>query len=258
MVTIAYGPEPTQQLDLLVPDGDGPSPVVVLVHGGFWMARYDRTLMAPLADDLAQRGYAAVNVEYRRGSIPGGGWPGTLQDVAHAFDHLASVAEEHDLDLRRLVAIGHSAGGQLAMWAAARRGLPGGAPGAHPLVTPRAVVSVAGLLDLHAAAVDGVGGGAARRFLGGGPDAVPERYALASPVARLPLGVHAVLIHGDHDEMVPPSQSRRFADAALAAGDQVELVVLPGVGHFAVLDRSSPTWQAVTDRLAGLTRRAAP
>jgi acetyl esterase/lipase len=205
----AYGPGADRFGELWRPAGDGPWPVVVLLHGGFWRAQRTLELMRPLAADLAGRGFAAWNLEYRRVGQPGGGWPGTCEDVAAGLDHLARLAGREPLDLDRLIVAGHSAGGHLALWSATRPGLPAGAPGAGPLVAPRLVVSLAGVCDLHAGAAGGIGEGAVAEFLGATPDQAPERYRLASPLARLPLGVAQLLIHGDADPRVPVEQSRR-------------------------------------------------
>lgn len=242
---VAYGPDPEQVANLHLPaDDGGPWPTVVLVHGGFWRQRWDRTSTTPLARDLAARGIAAWNLEYRRR-----GWPTTLLDVAAGVDALAG---QDEVDVDHVVVVGHSAGGQLALWAAARAGLPAGAPGAGPRVRPRAGVSLAGVLDLVAAADESLGDGACRAFLGGGPGEVPERYALASPAARLPLGVPQLLVHGPADEIVPPRQSREYAAAARAAGDEVELVEPTGAGHFEVVEPGDAAWLEVVERLPAL------
>jgi acetyl esterase/lipase len=248
--TDRYGPDPAQTADLLVPAGPGPHPVVVLVHGGFWRARYGRDLMTPLAADLEAAGWASWNVEYRRLGQAGGGWPGTFADVAAAVDHLAGLAGPHALDLARVVTVGHSAGGHLALWLACRPGLPAGAPGAGPVVRVAAAVAQAGVVDLVAGC--DLSAGAAVDLLGGRPDEVPDRYALASPCARVPLGVPQLLVHGLDDDTVPVELSRRHAAAARAAGDDVELVELPAVGHMDVIDPAGPAWAAVRARLAAL------
>jgi acetyl esterase/lipase len=247
-----YGPHPAQVADLHVPAGSGPFPVVVLVHGGFWRVPWDRMLMRPLARDLVRRGYAAWNIEYRRVGEPGGGWPGTFADVAAAVDALDEAARGHALDLTRVVSVGHSAGGHLALWLAARAGLPAGGPGAGPRISPRAAVSQAGIADLRAAAEDGLGDGAAAELLGCHYPQCPDRYGLASPLSRLPLRVPQLLVHGDADDRVPVEQSRRYAEAARAAGDEVELVEFAGVGHFEPIDVTHRSWTAVRDRLPAL------
>lgn len=241
---LAYGDDPSQVGDLHLPAGGGTVPVVVVVHGGYWRAQYGLELGTPLAADLANRGVAAWNVEYRRVG-DGGGWPATLADVAAAVDALAgpvAAAAPGRLDLADVRAVGHSAGGHLATWAASRHRLPAGAPGADPAVRLTRVVSQAGVLDLVAADRDGLGGGATAALLGGSAAAVPERYALASPVALLPSGVPVTCVHGDADSTVPLGQSRAYVDAARAAGDACELVVVPGADHFAVIDPATPAW----------------
>ena len=214
-VTIPYAPGPHRFGELTLPAGP-PRGVVVVVHGGFWRHAYDLSLGRPLAADLAAAGLAAWNVEYRRVG-GGGGWPATFDDVAAAVDALAGPVHEAaggGLPLDRVVALGHSAGGQLAAWLAARPGLPPDAPGAHPRVTLRGAVSQAGVLDLVDAAERGLGQGAVVDLLGGPPDAVPDRYALASPIARVPIGVPVLGVHGTADDRVPVRQTERFAAAS--------------------------------------------
>ena len=238
---VRYGEHPDQVANLHLPAAEGgPWPCVVLLHGGFWRERWDRTLMTPLARDLAARGIAAWNVEYRRVGQEGGGWPGTLDDVSAATD---ALAEQEEVDRRRVAAVGHSAGGQLALWLAARR---------DPRVWLRAVAALAGVCDLAAAARDGRGDGAVQAFLGGDPAEVPARYAAASPASLLPLGVPQLLVHGAADDVVPPAQSRDYAARARTAGDRVQLVELPGADHFDVIDPAHRAWQEVARRLPAL------
>lgn len=243
---IAYGDHPDQVGNLHLPLGEGPWPTVVLVHGGFWKWGWDRTLMTPLAHDLARRGIAAWNIDYRRVGQPGGGWPGTLEDAAAAADALVGLGE---VDLDRVVTLGHSAGGHLAVWLAGRHRLPQGVPGDEPRVRPCAAVAQAGVLDLVRGASDGLGNGACAALLGGVPDEVPERYANASPAALIPLGVPVLLVHGGRDEIVPPSQSRDYADGARLAGDTVELAEFPEADHFDVVEPDHGAWTAATDWL---------
>jgi acetyl esterase/lipase len=225
-----------------------PWPVAVLIHGGFWRARYDLRLEDRLVEDLAGRGWAVWNVEYRRlGRRSQGGWPATFEDVADGIDQLGKL--DAPLDLARVVAIGHSAGGHLALWAAARRGLPAGAPGAEPAVRPAGAVAQAGVADLREAARLGLSRGAALSLLGGPPGKLPRRYDLASPLERLPLGVPQLLVHGDADDAVPIELSRRYAARAAEGGDRCELVELPGCGHFEHLDPTTPAWGVVTEWL---------
>jgi acetyl esterase/lipase len=231
--------------------------VAVVIHGGFWRARYGRKLMHPVCRDLAARGWAAWNLEYRRlGRLSGGGWPATFEDVAAGVDHLAELdarataASGGRLDLSRVVAVGHSAGGQLAAWAAARSGLPGGTPGAAPRVAVTAVVSQAGVVDLRLAWELRLSRGVVGQLLGGDPDRRPERYALASPAERLPLGVPVLLTHGGRDDIVPPAISERFLDAAREAGDACELRLAPAEDHFGHIDPGNALWTAVVEWLA--------
>jgi acetyl esterase/lipase len=254
-----YGSHPSQFGELTLPTEDAPvRGLVVVVHGGFWRQAYGLELGRPLAADLARAGLAAWNIEYRRvppddgGSPDDGGFPGTFDDVAAAVDLLAGPVQDAVggvLPLERVVAVGHSAGGHLATWLATRPGLPAGAPGAAPAVRLRGVVSQAGVLDLVDAAEHGVGGDATERLLGGPPSAVPDRYALASPIARLPIGVPVVCVHGTADVNVPIRQSERFVAAAGAGAD---LVRLPGVDHMTLVDPSSDAWRVCRESLARL------
>jgi len=238
---IAYGDHPDEVANLHLPAGDeGPWPCVVLLHGGFWRTGWDRTLMTPLAIDLARRGIAAWNVEYRRVGQAGGGWPGTFEDVAASIDHLAGVT---DIDAGRVVTCGHSAGGQLALWLAARHRLPAGAPGGAPRLRPSAAVSLAGVCDLERGWSDDLGRGAVAGLLGTPRDA-PERYGVASPAALAPLGVPQLLVHGTADNVVPMAQSRDYA----ALDPDAELVALDGADHFDVVDVSHEAWAVVVRR----------
>jgi acetyl esterase/lipase len=235
-----YGTARCQFGELFAPAGDGPWPVAVVLHGGFWKAQYGRKLMRPLCSDLAGRGWAAFNVEYRRiGRLSGGGFPRTLEDVAAAVDHLAELPPHGGaaLDLARVVAIGHSAGGQLASWLATRE---------QARVRVSGVVSQAGVLDLRLGSQLDLSRGAVQRFVGGRPATMPERYRAASPAERLPLGVPLLLTHGGRDEIVPPLMTERFAAAARAAGDRVDVVIEPGEDHFGHLEPGNPLWRAVT------------
>ena len=225
--------------------------MAVLLHGGFWRAQYDLQIMDRLVPDLAGRGWAVWNLEFRRVGFPSrGGWPATFEDVAAGIDHLGRL--EEPLDLSRVVAIGHSAGGHLACWAAARGGLPPEAPGAEPETPLAGAVAQAGVVDLRAAAELGLSDGAAESLLGGSPAEWPERYNLASPFERLPLGVPQLLVHGDADDIVPIAISRRYAEQAAMEGDDCRLVELNGVGHFEHLDPRTKAWRAVSEWLQAI------
>ncbi len=257
---VAYGPHPSQFGELTLPTPDGPvRGVVVVLHGGFWRQAFGLELGGPLAADLGAAGLAVWNIEYRRVG-GGGGWTATFDDVAAAVDLLAGPVQRLEgdrLPLDRVIAIGHSAGGHLATWLAARSTFPDAGRWAAPAVRLQGVISQAGVLDLHDASAHGVGRGAVEDLLGGRPEIVPDRYELASPVARVPIGVPVVCVHGTADGNVPIRQSERFVAAARAAGDDAELVTLPGVDHFAVIDPSAAAWRVCREGaerlLAGLS-----
>jgi acetyl esterase/lipase len=256
--TLRYGDGPDQVIDLRLPGADGPRPLVVVVHGGFWRAEWDRAHAGPQSDALAAAGYVVATAEYRRVGQPGGGWPGTFDDVAALTDgvrRLVVSAVGARVDTRRTVLVGHSAGGHLAAWAAARHRLAAGASWhrADPVAT--GVVSLAGVLDLPEAARLGLGAGATEAMLGGTPDEHPGRYASASPAALVPTGVRLRLVHGADDDQVPVGISRGYLERARAAGDDVTLRTLAGTGHFELIDPGSAAWPAV---LAAVRDAAGP
>ncbi len=252
---LRYGPDPSQYSVLHMPSGTAPSlPVVVVVHGGYWRAAYGLELGTPLAVDLTNSGVAALNVEYRRTGGTGG-FPMTFDDVAAAVDGLAGAGQRAAggrLDLSRVVVIGHSAGGQLAVWAVSRTRLRAPAPGAAPVVRPRGAVAQAGVLDLAAAAYQDLGGGATVALLGGPPAAYADRYAVTSPAALVPAGAPVVAVHGTADTTVPIDQSVRYVDAAVAAGGQARLRPIEGADHFELIDPSTPAWAAVREEVLRL------
>ena len=240
--TISYGPGPDQVLDLHLPAGDDAVPVVVLLHGGFWRDVYVRDLMDPMARALAQRGYAAVNLEY--GRVGGtGGWPRTFEDVAAGLDHLADL-DHPRLDLDRVAVVGHSAGGLLATWTAARPSLDAGEVGASPAVVPQVVVSLAGVNELTRAAEEGLGAGAVQDLLGGGPDDVPDRYAVADPTRNLPLAAPWVGVHAERDDSVPLDMTTGFAELLREAGGDVTVEIVAG-DHMSVIAPSRESWQVI-------------
>jgi acetyl esterase/lipase len=241
-----YGPHRSQCADLHLPRVPGPHPVMVLVHGGSWQRRYGKIVMRGLAGDLARRGWAVWNIEYRRVG-EGGGWPATFEDVAAAIDHLAEV--DMSLDLDRVNVLGHSAGGQLALWAAGRERLPQGAPGARPALRIEGAIGMAAVCDL-AGAYGLWRGGAVRALMGGGPEHRPERYAIADPMRQAPLDLPVLLVHGVRDRTVSIDLARRYAGRA-ARGGACELVEIEGDpgAHRAHLDPRGEPWAAVTRRL---------
>ncbi len=247
----AYGSDPAQYGELYLPTSGRKPGTVVVLHGGFWRSTYGAELGAPLAADLARRGWVVWNLEYRRVGA-GGGWPNTLADVATGIDHLATLkAAGTELDLTDVVAIGHSAGGHLATWAAGRAELPAAAPGAKPVVRLTGVVAQAGVLDLERAAREEVGGTAVPDLLGGPITEFAQRYREASPQAQLPITVPVRCVHSPDDQNVPFDQSVDYVKAAKAAGDDAELLQVPG-DHFALIDTGSEAWATVLRLLPGL------
>jgi acetyl esterase/lipase len=222
---------------------------VVLLHGGFWRLPYGRDHIAPIAGDLAKRGFAVWNLEYRRIGTAGGGWPGTLQDVGAGIDHLATLAQDGvPVDLDRVTVVGHSAGGHLALWSA-RRDSDGGAGFQPRRVKVSGAVGLAAVADLALAHELHCGNGAVENFLGGSPLALAGRYRWTSPAEMLPIGVKQILVHGSNDADVPVVISRRYAAAAVAAGDDVTFIELADAGHMDFVDPSSDAHGAWCDQL---------
>ena len=236
---IVYGPDPMQFGDLRLPRGEGSFPLVVNVHGGYWQAIYNLIHAGHLCADLARHGVASWNVEYRRLGDPGGEWPAPLDDVVEALEQVRALAADYPLDLDRVVLMGHSAGGHLALLAARRTSLP-----------ILSVVSVAGVVD--PLEIDRIGDdhGLIRRLLGAGPDEAPDCWRQASPRALLPLGFPYILACGTEDVHWEPN--RLTADDALASGDAVELLPLEGAGHFEPVDPLAPEWGLLRTRLIEL------
>jgi acetyl esterase/lipase len=258
-LSIRYGSGPDQVADLRLPadpsTGRGPAPLVILLHGGFWRAAYDRAHAGPLAAALAAEGFAVCTPEYRRVGQSGGGWPGTFDDVAAAVDvlpDLATEASEGRADADRPILAGHSAGGHLALWAASRHVLPSGAPWSVPALSCGGVVALAAVSDLLSAYRLGLGRGAVAALLGGGPDVEPSRYALANPVGLLPTGTPVRLVHGSADDIVPCEMSVDYASRAQEAGDDATCVTLTGVGHFEPIDPLSDAWPTVAGAFRAL------
>lgn len=268
-VTATYGDHPDQVIDFYTPRGAEPSepaslaPLVVVLHGGAWRAPYDRHHITPFADYLARRGFAVANVEYRRGSaIPAQGgagpvagrWPDTFDDVAAALDALPALVHEllPQADPRRTVLTGHSAGGQLALWAAARHVLPADASWRTDRPTPlRGVVALAPIADFAVAEKLDVCGNASLQLLGG-EEKFAERQPYADPALLLPTGIATTLVQGRTDVVVPQAVAESYAEAAAKAGEVVGLTLLEDVGHFPLIDPAADACAVVAEEIAQL------
>ena len=239
---IAYGSAPSQYAELFKPAGNGPFPVVVLVHGGCWQTEYDGIKQfRNISSALAAEGIAVWNVEYRRVDEAGGGFPGTQEDMMAALDALVANAKSYQLDLGRLTAVGHSAGGYMVQWAAGRARIPSTSPlyRTRPLAL-RHVVSLGGINDLRA--WTGICGFEVSK-LTGAPSAVrSDVFRDTNPAELIPNGSRTVLITGELDEQVPKETAFGFAAKAKAAGDSAEVIVLPGASHFDEAAATSPSW----------------
>lgn len=227
--------------------------MVVFIHGGFWRSRYDLTLADPQVADAVDSGYAALNLEYRRVGDSGGGFPGTLADIAAALDQLPLIAEKASLDLESVTVVGHSAGGHLALWAGQRGCLPSGAVGADPVLMPALVVGQAPVSELTAAALAGMGAGAVIDLMCGLPHDRPGEYAIADPALLLPLAVPQLIVHGTADTDVPIGASRAYIRHADPNGTKaVELIEFDGADHFDMIDPAHDSWSLVKRRISRL------
>jgi acetyl esterase/lipase len=253
---VQYGARKYQFGDLWVPAAKIGTklPVVVFLHGGWWQSAYDLAYAGELCAALKAEGVAVWSVEYRRVGETGGGWPATFQDVAAGFDFVAELAKKHPLDLTRVVAVGHSAGGHLAFWLAGRHHLPETSE-LHGLRVPavplHGVIALAGVVDLRLT-IDLAGyftfahdKGEVVSLMGGTPMQVPERYRAGNPGDLLPLSVPQVLIQGTEDSQIPPQLPERWAEMARRQGDTVTVTMVPGAGHFDVVDPQSMAWPVV-------------
>ncbi|HKT49692.1 MAG TPA: alpha/beta hydrolase [Candidatus Angelobacter sp.] len=238
---LAYSNDPNQFVDIRIPQSKAPHAVVFFIHGGYWRAKYDLTYAGHLCHALKLAGVATCNVEYRRVGNPGGGWPGTFEDIRAALRFV--LIRQHKLppfDRNRLCVAGHSAGGQLALCLAAH----------EPAITR--VLSLAGVLDLRRGWELHLSNDAVAGFLGGSPTEVPDHYREASP-AELHIRAKQILIHGTADEDVPYELSHSYAEQKKKSGENVELITMKDTDHFEIVDPSSKVWSKVQDQFVALT-----
>lgn len=250
---IAYGVNPFQFGEIRLPKGSGPFPVVMNIHGGFWRSQYSLDHAGHLCAALAEAGIATWNIEYRRLGNPGGGWMGTFEDVGRAADYVPTLADAYPLDLDRVIVMGHSAGGHLALWTAARPRFNGN----HPLHSSNAfhfkgVVALAPVADLAMAWQLRLSNNVVGQLLGGSPMSHSDRYALANPIQWVPLGIPQIVVHGARDEIVPIAIADHYVEVARSHGDRCILERLPTAGHFEVIDPFAPEWGVVLKAVHGV------
>jgi len=236
---IAYGKDPNQFGDLRLPKGSARAPIAVNVHGGFWRARYDLAHASHLCAALTQAGVATWNLEYRRLGNPGGGWPGSLQDLSAGLKFIDRFASDYHLDPGRTVVLGHSAGGQLALCLASHSS------------KIRGVAALAAVCDLRRAWELRLSNNAVSDFLGGSPNEVPEHYLEASPI-ELAIKVSQRIIHGTEDDIVPIELSRRYAQKKAKSHEDVKLLEIPNAGHFELIDPRTAAWKTVEQNILEL------
>lgn len=244
---IRYGSDPNQFADLRFPTAKGPCPLLFVVHGGFWQSRYDLTHIGHLCAAFTSQGIITCNIEYRRIGNPGGGWPGTFQDISLATGNIVQrTSSDPRFDHARSAILGHSAGGHLALWLAGSHRIIRGSPlhvDRKQAITK--AISLAGVSDLRLAWRQKLGHGIVTRLMGGTPDDYPDRYEAGSPIELLPTGISQALVHGADDDIVPVSQSEAYVEKAEKLGDWPTLVKLAGVGHFELIHPESEAWPRV-------------
>jgi acetyl esterase/lipase len=229
---IAYGTDANQFVDMRLPKGKGPHGLAIVIHGGFWRAKYDLVYAGHLCAALTAKGIATANLEYRRVGNTGGAWPGTFADVRSAYQSLTQNGHQYEFDLRRVVVIGHSAGAQLGLCLAAHeKGV-------------KAVVSLAGVVDLQRAYTLHLSNDAVVEFLGGTPAEVGDHYKEADPM-KLAVAARQWLVHGTEDDIVPPAFSRDYIGVKQKMKEEARLVEIAGAGHFEVVDPRAGAWREV-------------
>jgi acetyl esterase/lipase len=251
---ISYGDDQFQFGYLRLPEGSGPHPVIVFMHGGCWLSVFDIRYTGLAEQAFADAGYAVWSLEYRRVGNPGGGWPGTFLDVATGADHLTELAREYPLDLDRVIAIGHSAGGQLALWLAARGRIPTSSElytaGPLPIHGVLALAPAPNLETLHSSGGCGPG---VDGLMGGSPNVRPERYQVGSPMQLMPVDVPQRVVVGALDAQFGPSGRAYFQAAQRAGSSPVTLREAPESGHFEMVVPYTSTWPITLQELESLS-----
>ena len=237
---LPYGTDAHQFADLRLPQGKGPHPVVMNIHGGYWRNKYDLTHAGHLCAALTQKDLATWNLEYRRVGDPGGAWPGTFEDILSGYRHIAQIAKHYHLDPEKIVVMGHSAGGQLALCLAAHQ----------PHITR--AISLAGVVDLQRAYDLHLSQDAVVEFLGGTPGEVPDHYHEADPLQLAIPGARQWLLHGTEDDVVPPDFSSKYVETKQKRGENANLLAIPKAGHFELIDPRSEAWKKVEETVMRL------
>ncbi|HKU26636.1 MAG TPA: alpha/beta hydrolase [Candidatus Sulfotelmatobacter sp.] len=234
-----YGKDQFHFGDLRLPHGKGSFPAAMFVHGGFWRAGYDLQHAGFLCAGLTKAGFVTWNIEYRRVGNPGGGWPGSFEDVTSGYQFLRQLVGKYPIDTKRMVVMGHSAGGQLALALAAHHN------------SMRAAVSLAGVVNLHRAWELHLSHDAVAEFLGGPPERVRDHYREASP-AELDIHCKQLIVHGLHDDTVPVEMSREYVRQKTAKSENITFLELPDSGHYELIDPKSTAWPKITGAIAKL------